>query len=106
MAADSVMPTGFARFVPARRGAVPCVASNTAADSPTCPPGATPSPPIRPGRHVGHDVAVEVRQHQDVESLGRLDELHAEGVDDPVLERDLRVARRPPAGRPPGTARR
>ena len=48
IAADNVTPTGFARFVPAKRGAVPWVASNTAAVSPTCPPGATPSPPISP----------------------------------------------------------
>ena len=42
----------------------------------------------QPGRQVADDVAVEVRQDQDVVELGLLDELHAHVVDDAVLELD------------------
>ena len=40
------------------------------------------------GREVADDVAVEVRQDEDVVELGLLDELHAHVVDDAVLEGD------------------
>src|SRR6185437_7279082 len=40
---------------------------------------------------VGHDVAVEVRQHQDVVQLGLLHELHTHVVHDPVVELDVGV---------------
>ncbi len=43
------------------------------------------------GREVADDVAVQVRQHEDVVELRLLDELHAHVVDDPVLELDLAV---------------
>jgi hypothetical protein len=40
---------------------------------------------------VAHDVAVQVREHEDVVELGLLHELHAHVVDDAILERDLRI---------------
>ena len=88
---ESIIAIGFTLFWPAYFGAEPCVGSKTAASVPMLPPGASPSPPIRPGREVGDDVAVEVRQHEHVVLLGPLDELHAEVVHDPVLELDVRV---------------
>ena len=39
---------GFARFLPAMSGAVPCTASNTLAASPMFPEGVSPSPPMSP----------------------------------------------------------
>ena len=43
------------------------------------------------GGHVADDVAVEVREHEHVELLGPLDELHAERVDEHLARGDLRV---------------
>ena len=43
------------------------------------------------GAEVGDDVAVQVREHEDVVELGLLHELHAHVVDDPVLELDVGV---------------
>ena len=48
----------------------------------------------QPGAEVAHDVAVQVREHQDVVELRLLDELHAHVVDDPVLELDPALVRR------------
>ena len=42
----------------------------------------------QPGGKVAHDVAVQVRQHENVVQLRLLDQLHAHVVDDPVLEAD------------------
>ena len=65
--------------------AVPWVASKTASvASPKCAPGRHAGPADQPGAELGHEVAVHVRQHQDVEPVGRLDQLHRERVDDPV----------------------
>src|SRR5207302_1367824 len=44
-------------------------------------------------RDVGKNVAVEVRHHDDVESLGRVRQLGGADVDDPVLLLDVRVLR-------------
>ena len=44
-----------------------------------------------PGARSLHDVAVEVRQDEDVVQVGLLDELHAHVVDDAVLELDPAV---------------
>ena len=46
------------------------------------------------GAQVAHDVAVEVRQDEDVVQLGLLDQLHAHVVDDAVLELDSGRTRR------------
>ena len=43
-----------------------------------------PQPADQAGGEVEHDVAVEVRQHQDVVHVRLLDQLHAHVVDDPV----------------------
>ena len=50
--------------------------------------------PDQPGAELGRDVAVEVGQHEHVEPLRRLDQLHAQRVDDAVLERDVGVVLR------------
>ena len=50
-----------------------------------------PEPADQPRREVADDVAVQVRQHEDVVQLRLLDELHAHVVDDAVLELDLAV---------------
>ena len=43
---------------------------------------------------VADDVAVEVRQHEHVELLGTLDELHRERVDEHLARLDVRVVGR------------
>ena len=43
---------------------------------------------------IRHDVAVQVRQHQHVEPLGREDELHARRVDDALVVGDLGILAR------------
>ena len=48
-------------------------------------------PADKAGREVADDVAIQVRQHEDVVEVRLLDELHAHVVDDPVLERDPAV---------------
>jgi len=48
-------------------------------------------PADHPGTELGDQVPVHVREHQHVEPLGCLDQLHAEGIDDPVVEVDLRI---------------
>ena len=44
------------------------------------------------GAQVAHDVAVQVGQHQDIEVIGVLDQAHAGGVDDLVVELDIGIA--------------
>ncbi len=61
-------------------------------------PGSQPETTDEPRAQIGQDVAVQVRQDEDVVVLRALYELHREVVDDPVLERDVRVLR----GDPPG----
>ena len=48
----------------------------------------------QPGGEVADDVAVEVRQHEDVELLRPLDELHRERVDEHLARGDVRVVGR------------
>ena len=43
------------------------------------------------GAQVTHDVAVQVGQHQDIEVVGVLDQAHAGGVDDLVVELDIGI---------------
>src|SRR5439155_590582 len=50
------------------------------------------------GHEVGDDIAVQVREHEDVVQLGLLYELHAHVVDDAVLKFDVRVLLRDLAG--------
>ena len=45
---ESIIAIGLTLFWPVYFGAEPCVGSNTAAFVPKFPPGARPSPPIRP----------------------------------------------------------
>ena len=56
--------------------------------------GSDPEPADHPRAEVGEDVAVEVRQHEDVVLLRPLHELHAHVVHDPVVELDVGVLRR------------
>jgi hypothetical protein len=53
-------------------------------------PGGDAEPADQARGQVGDDVAVQVREHQDVVQVGLLHELHAHVVDDPVLELDVR----------------
>ena len=44
-------------------------------------------------RHVGQNVAVEVRHHDDIEGLWGIGQLGRADVDDPVLLLDVRIVR-------------
>src|SRR5204862_3056768 len=46
-----------------------------------------------PGAEIREDVAVEVRQYEDVVFLGPLHELHAHVVDDAIVETDVGILR-------------
>ena len=70
IAPDRIIATGSAMPWPAMSGALPCTASNTAYSQPMFAPGISPSPPTSPAQRSRDDVAVEVRQQQDVEVLG------------------------------------
>ena len=48
----------------------------------------------QPGAQIRDDVAVEIRQHQHVELLGVHHQLHARGVDDPLVVGDVDVLAR------------
>ena len=66
----------------------------------------TPEAADQPGAQVREDVAVEVRQQQHVELLGRHHQVHAGRVDDPLVVLDVGVVARPRCGRSRGTGRR
>jgi hypothetical protein len=73
-------------------GALPCTGSNTAYSHPRFAPAASPSPADQPGAQIRDDVAVQVRQQQDVELGGFADQPHRELVDLHLLEPDLRMS--------------
>ena len=74
---------------------MPWVASNSASSAPSSPPKCAPrrhaDAADQTGTKLGGHVPVQVGHHQDVETLGRLDQLHAQRIDDAVIEHDLRV---------------
>ena len=57
-------------------------------------PWSDAEPAHQPGGDVRDDVPVQVRQHEHVELLGALDELHAECVDEHLAGGDLRIVAR------------
>ena len=91
---ERIIGVGLTRFWPVYFGAEPCVASKTAHVGADVAAGRHAEAADQAGSQVADDVAVEVRQHEDVELLGPLHELHADVVDDPVPRLDLGVVRR------------
>ena len=76
-------------------GAEPCTGSKMPGPpSPRLAEAASPRPPAHPRRDVGEDVAERVLGQDHVELLRALDELHPRGVDEHVLELDVRVVGR------------
>ncbi len=49
-----------------------------------------PEPPDEPRAEIGDDVAVQVRHHEHIELRRVQDQLHARGVDDPLIVLDVR----------------
>ncbi len=70
-------------------GALPCTASKTAEVRADVRAWHDAEPADQPGAQVGDDVAVQVREQQDVELLGVHHEVHAGRVDDPLVVADV-----------------
>ena len=70
-------------------GALPCTASNTADLGPEVRPGHDAEPADQARAQVRHDVAVQIRQQQHVELLRVHHQVHARGVDDPLVVGDV-----------------
>ena len=103
---ERIIAVGFTLFRPLYLGAEPWVASKTAAIVADVRARRDSEPADETGGHVADDVAVEVREHEHVELLRPLDELHAERVDEHLARSDLRDSPLPPRGRRRGRARR
>ena len=87
-------------------GALPCTASNTPMSVPRFAAPHDAEAADQPRAQIRDDVAVQVRQHQHVELLRVHHEVHARGVDDPLVVRDVGVLARDARARSRGTARR
>ena len=104
--ADSSSAVGFAMFLPAMSGALPCTASNTPIVGAEVRGADDAEPADQPGAEIRHDVAVQVRHHQHVELPRVHHQVHARGVDDLLVVRDVGVLAGDACGRSRGTARR
>ena len=91
---ERIIAVGFTLFSPLYRGAEPWVASKTAALDADVGARRDAEPAHEAGGDVADDVAVEVREHEHVELLGALDELHAERVDEHLARGDLGIVLR------------
>ena len=103
---ESRSAVGFARFLSAMSGALPCTASNTADVEADVRAGHDAETADEAGAQIRDDVAVQVRQQQHVELLGPHHELHARRVDDALVVGDVGVLARRPSSCSRGTARR
>ena len=93
------MAAGFAIPRPAICGAEPCTGSKMPGPSSAERRRSGEPEAARHGRgDVGEDVAEGVLRHDGVDRLGRLHDLHREGVDERVVELDLRIEARPHRG--------
>ena len=75
--ADSSSAVGFARFLPAMSGALPCTASNTRDLGPEVRRADDAEAADEAGAQIRDDVAVQIRQQQHVELLGLHHQVHA-----------------------------
>ena len=90
ISAESSSAVGFARFLSAMSGALPCTASKTAAVECRCwRPGTTPRPPTRPAQRSDTMSPYRFGSTQHVELLRVHHQLHARGVDDPLVVGDV-----------------
>ena len=77
--------------MPAISGALPCTASKRPNLGAEIRRRYDAESADEPRAEIGHDVAVQIREQQDVELCGVHHQMHAESVHDPIVERDLRV---------------
>ena len=103
---ERIRAVGLTLFRPLYFGALPCVASKTSTVGAEVHARGHAEATDDAGRQIAENIAVKVRQHDNIIKFGLLGKLHAHVVDDAVFEFDLGIFLRRLHARPEETGRR